>query len=515
MPRLVIDVLMSSLDQRLSGVLLHPTSLPGKHGSGDLGAEAHAFVDWLADAKQSHWQMLPVVPTASGDSPYQSPSAFAGNPLLVSLESLVTAGLLAQGDLDGAIVDDGRVDFATVRTFRVDRLRRAFDRFRAGGRDQSAFLAYLDREKGWLRDYALFTALKEAHGGAAWTDWPAELRERRPDALAAAEEKLADEVRFHEFVQFLFHDQWEALHAHARSRGVALMGDLPIFVAHDSADVWANRHLFHLDETGRPQVVAGVPPDYFSETGQRWGNVLYDWEKHRRDDYAWWGSRFGAALGRFDSIRVDHFIGFHRFWAIPDDAPSAVSGKYMAGPGADLFEAMKRRLGDMPIVAEDLGVVTEEVTRLRERFGFPGMRVLHFSFTTDKSARHILPYTIVPRTVVYTGTHDNDTTVGWWHDLTTRAEKDERARAEREMILRYLGSDGREVHWDLLRLAWSSPARTAIAPVQDLLGLPSDSRMNVPGKSEGNWAFRLREGQLTPEIQRRLRELTETFARDV
>jgi 4-alpha-glucanotransferase len=504
----------ASLGTRLSGVLLHPTSLPGPHGSGDLGAAARAFADWLAAAGQSYWQVLPVVPPAGGNSPYQSTSVFAGNPQLIDLVALHEAGLLTAADVAPAVdLPEDHVDFARTAGFRDQRLRRAFDAFRARPDLHEPFQAFCAREQAWLDDYALYCALKDEHQGRAWSDWAPPIRDRAPDAVAEAQERLRGEVRYHQFLQFEFHRQWALLRAYCGALGIALVGDIPIFVGHDSADVWKDPHLFHLDQQGQPTVVAGVPPDYFSKTGQRWGNVLYRWGVHKGEGYRWWIARFRSMLEKFDAVRVDHFIGFHRYWEIDAHAPDATSGRYRPGPGADLFVAVEAALGKMPIIAEDLGVVTREVDALRERFSFPGMRVLHFSFTTDPTARHILPHAYPKMNVVYTGTHDNNTSMGWLGELRARAADDQRARDELEFVLRYVGSDGREFHWDLIRMALMSHVDIAILPAQDLLGLGAEARMNVPGRTDGNWGFRVRPGQLTDAIRARLGLLTETYAR--
>jgi 4-alpha-glucanotransferase len=510
----VVTEKKATFDERTSGVLVHLTSLPGPHGSGDLGDEARMLLAWLAKAGQTYWQMLPVCPPAGGNSPYQSTSAFAGDPSLIDPDGLVSDGLLAPSDVvPDASFAEGEVRFGPVSAWRLERLRRAFDTFRADESRAAAFFAFCTREAAWLDDYALFAALKDAHGGAAWSTWEMDLRARRPAALAAARERLKAEVRFHQFCQYVFATQWARLREASRAAGVSLMGDIPIFVGHDSADVWAHPELFFLDEQGEPTVVAGVPPDYFSATGQRWGNVLYRWDVHQKTGYAWWIERFRAMLEKFDAVRVDHFIGFHRYWAIPASSPTAVSGRFEPGPGADLFYAVERALGRLPIVAEDLGVVTPEVTALRQRFGFPGMRVLQFSLSPDRGARDQLPHTITPGTVVYSGTHDNDTSQGFYDDLALRAKKDPEAERQRRFALSYLDSDGTDVAWRMIRLAMASPAATAIVPVQDLLSLGTEARMNVPGKTDGNWAFRYVASALDEPLATRLRAITETFAR--
>ncbi|HEU4406475.1 MAG TPA: 4-alpha-glucanotransferase [Polyangiaceae bacterium] len=505
-----------TLDQRTSGILLHPTSLPGPHGSGDLGPAAYAFADWLAEAGQSWWQVLPVVPPAGGNSPYQSTSAFAGSPMLISLELLAAQGLLGDADLEGG-PGGNRVDFGAAGAFREERLRRAFDAFRNRAEGHEPFLKFCDDERAWLDDYALFCALKGQFNHAAWTDWDAPLRARHPDALAEARERLRGEVRYHQFVQYEFARQWQALRAHCESLGLGLFGDLPIFVAHDSADVWARPDEYFLREDGKPSVVAGVPPDYFSATGQRWGNALYRWDVHKSRGYAWWVARLASMFKKFHAVRIDHFIGFDRYWEIDADCETAVKGRYLPGPGAHFFEVLGGALGGkrLPIVAEDLGIVTPEVKALRERFKLPGMRVLMFSFGTDQGARDYWPHTIGPDVITYTGTHDNDTSRGWFEELTAKMNAgDGEAAKQRAFVLRYLDSDGTRVHWDLLRLAWQSAGIMAVAPVQDLLGLPTDARMNTPGTAENNWTWRLEAGALTAELASELRQLTETYGRD-
>jgi 4-alpha-glucanotransferase len=496
-----------SLQERTCGLLLHPTSLPGPHGCGDLGPAAHAFADWAADAGQRLWQMLPVVPPAGGSSPYQSNSAFAGSPWLVSLEVLHQEGLLSSEDIEGASLPEDRVDFAATERFREERLRRAFEAFRTSPPDE--FFAFCTRERAWLDDFALYCALKKAHHNQAWSRWPRPLRERHPEALRQAAEDHKLEVRFHQFVQYQFHRQWSALRKHCAERRLALIGDIPIFVGHDSADVWQNPGLFFLDADGEPTVVAGVPPDYFSETGQRWGNVLYRWDAHRAQGYAWWIARFRSMLEKFDAVRVDHFIGFHRYWEIDASCPTAVDGRYRPGPGAPFFQAIEGALGPMPIIAEDLGVVTPEVDALRARFRFPGMKVLQFSFTSDPKARHILPFSFSRDLAVYTGTHDNNTTRGWFDELGATPS----TLHDRAFVLDYLGTNGDQIHWDLIRLAHQSPADLAILPVQDLLGLGASARMNTPGVAEGNWSYRLRNGALDDGICRRLKRLSEVCGR--
>lgn len=495
---------------RQSGILLHPTSLPGRFGIGDLGPGADAFLDFLTAARQQLWQVLPLGPTGYGDSPYQSFSSFAGNPLLISPERLLEEGLLAPEDVaDAPPFSADRVDFGTVIPFRMRVLQRSYERFKA---QASASLgdemdAFCRAQADWLDDFALFMALKEAHGGIAWIDWPPEIALRRPQAIAAWRDRLAEPMARQRYYQFLFFRQWQALREAAHQRGIRLIGDAPIFVAHDSADVWARRELFRLDDTGRPSVVAGVPPDYFSATGQLWGNPIYDWERLRDTGYAWWIDRVRATLAMVDVVRLDHFRGFAAYWEVPADAETAIPGRWVTGPGADLFHALRFAFGvhRLPIIAEDLGVITPDVTALREAFELPGMKVLQFAFGGGKIAHMEPPYDYDRRCVVYTGTHDNDTALGWYRHSSLPGE--------RALALAYMGSDGHEFNWDFIRLALASVAEMAIIPLQDVLGLDSDARMNFPGRGHGNWAWRFRAEALDDAIGQRLAEMTVLFGR--
>lgn len=502
------------LHERASGVLLHVSSLPGPHGVGDLGAEARAFADWLAAAKQRWWQTLPVGPLGYGNSPYSAHSAFAGNPLFVDLDALVDAGLLAARELEAPRFPAGRVDYPAAAQLRDQALRRAFAAFQRAG-PPPEFARFCEREAAWLEDHALYMALKRGHGLQAWTSWPAPLRDRAPQALARAREELAGELAYERFCQWLFDSQWASLRAHCTSRGVALLGDLPIFVAHDSADVWAHRELFMMDASGNPTHIAGVPPDYFSATGQRWGNPLYKWDVLRAQGFDWWVARMAQMLHRFHAIRLDHFIGFVRFWQIPASEPTAMNGRWLPGPGAALFDTLREKLGALPLVAEDLGAVTPEVTALRERFHFPGLRILQFAFGTDPQAPTFKPHNYPRSTVVYTGTHDNDTTVGWYNDPggpgTPRSP--EQTELERRACRAYLGTGGQEIHWEMIREAQKSVAELCVVPMQDVLGLGSEARMNRPGLAEGNWEWRLESKALTPELAARLAALAELYDR--
>lgn len=509
---------------RSSGVLLHVTSLPGRGGIGDLGSAARQFVEFLREAAQSLWQVLPIGPTGFGNSPYQSPSSFAGNPLLVSPENLVSAGLLLEQDV-AALWDEfpedelsDIVDFDRLEPLRLRLLRQASNRYfrEATADDRQKFDDFRAREAWWLDDFTLFMALKRAHGGAPWTEWEVALRERNADAMSQGRERLQEEVQFEEFIQFQFDQQWEELRQFAGRRGVRLFGDLPIFVAHDSADVWANQELFSLNEQGQSLLVAGVPPDYFCETGQLWGNPLYRWDVHAAQGYRWWIERLRRSFSLFDMLRIDHFRGFEAHWEIPADAQDARAGRWVHGPGTELFRAAEAALGEKLVVAEDLGVITAGVEKMRDTLGFPGMRVLQFAFGDDPKGPDYRPHNFVRNCVVYTGTHDNDTTIGWFHSQagqgTTRTA--EQIRRECRFALAYLGTDGREIHWDMIRLALGSIADTAIIPLQDILGLGSEARMNRPGTSTGNWSWRVMPSALTSDIALRLAELTRLYDRN-
>lgn len=503
---------------RAAGILCHITSLPGRWGLGDLGGAAHRFVDWLADAGQGLWQILPLGPPGYGESPYQSFSAFAGNPLLVGLDRLADEGWLSRRDLESAPTFDATsADFEHVGPFRHACLARAFDEFRgsASSAQRAEFDAFRHEQADWLDDYALFSALKGAHHGRPWTEWGAALVKRDPKAIQVRSQALADAIDREAFIQFQFDRQWRELKAHAGQRGIRLMGDVPIFVAHDSADVWTDQSLFFLDEHGRPTVIAGVPPDYFSETGQRWGNPLYRWDVMRDDGYAWWIRRLRHALSDFDLIRLDHFRGFEGYWEIPGDAPTAAGGRWMPGPGASFFRRVHDELGELPLVAEDLGVITPAVDALRDEFDFPGMRILQFAFGDDPKGPAYRPHNYPRNCVVYTGTHDNDTTLGWFHSQagvgTTRTAA--QIEEERTFVLKYVGTDGHEIQWDMIRLALASVADTAIIPMQDVLGLGTDARMNLPGSTTGNWRWRFREDQLSDASAARLAELSRMYDR--
>lgn len=490
---------------RLSGTLLHPTALPGSHGIGALGSEARAFVDFLAKAGQGVWQILPLGPTNFGDSPYNALSAFAGNPLLLDLPTLAQWGDLSADDLAGGPAAGNRVDFPAVYRFKGERIARAADNFfgHASPDRHNDFARFCRAQSDWLDDYALFAALRSHFGSRSWQQWPTPLRQRNPAALKDWGLKLAREIAAEQYRQYAFVTQWNELKDYAGRKGVRLFGDLPIFVALDSADVWANQSLFRLDNDGRPVVVAGVPPDYFSATGQRWGNPLYRWETHRADGFTWWLARFRHELQRADLVRIDHFRGFEACWEIPANEPTAVNGSWRQAPGAELFRRLHSVSPQLPIVAEDLGVITPEVEKLRHEFGFPGMKILQFAFDSGPGNPY-LPHNYETGCVVYTGTHDNATTCGWWNALED---------SQRKQVAVCLGKPHPEIPWDLIRLAMASVARLCIIPCQDLLELDDSARFNRPGEANGNWQWRLQPGQLTQGLAERLRLLAETYNR--
>jgi len=490
---------------RNSGILLHPTSLPGQYGIGELGKWAYQFVDFLAAGGQRLWQVLPLGPPGYGNSPYQCFSSIAGNPLLISLESLAEQGLLTAADLRQAPeFPASHVDFGAVIPFKSTLLRKAARAFfrREHGELQQEFQQFCAENGSWLDTYAAYASLKEMNGGASWSEWQ---QIGKPDDR---------DVRDQKFIQFEFYRQWRALKKYCNERGVEIIGDLPIFVAHDSADVWGNPELFDLDETGHPRTIAGVPPDYFSATGQCWGNPLYRWDVMAETEYRWWIERVRSMMQLVDSIRIDHFRGFEKYYEIPGGSTTAVHGRWVEGPGDRFFAAMEKELGKLPFIAEDLGFITPEVHALRDRWGFPGMCVLQFAFGNPSPTDPFKPYNFIRNCVIYTGTHDNDTTVGWFRsagrDSTLSLEHE---RAERQCALRYMHSDGREVHWDFIRLAMASVADTAIFPLQDVLGLGSEARMNRPASIENNWRWRFEEVQLRPELSARLRMMSELYGR--
>ncbi len=509
---------------RSSGILLHPTSLPGPHGIGDLGEAAYHFVDFLYAAKQTLWQVLPLGPTGYGDSPYASFSTFAGNPLLISLNQLVESADLTAAELvDTPPFPTNRVDYSWVIHWKTPLLRQAAHRFlhHADPTRQQAYDTFCQTESFWLDDFALFMTIKAVYDeqaqaagvdGAMWSNyWPEDIRLRQPEALARWQTTHAEEITLRKIIQFFFFEQWNKLHRYANERGIKIVGDIPIFVAADSVDVWGNPDLFLLNEKGQPTAVAGVPPDYFSETGQLWGNPLYDWETMTQRGFAWWLNRIQATLRVVDVVRIDHFRGFEAYWQVPAEAETAIDGEWVKAPGRKLFETVLAEMGALPLIAEDLGVITPQVEALRDAFNFPGMKILQFAFDSREAGalnavNAFLPHNYTtPHCVVYTGTHDNDTTVGWYA---------QRTEAERDLIRRYLARSDHDVAWAFIRLAMSSVANWAIIPLQDVLMLGSEARMNTPSVLGGNWEWRYQAEALTPDIAASLRDTVDLFGRD-
>ena len=502
---------------RSSGILLHPTSLPGPYGIGEFGAEARRFADFLHASGQRIWQVLPLGPTGYGDSPYQSFSAFAGNPLLVSVEVLAERGLLNARDLnERPQFPDDEVDFGAVIAWKLPLLRQAYEAFeRSAASERTAFDEFCRQHAAWLDDFALFMALKQSHNLVMWTKWERELALREPQALERARRELRGEIECNKFIQFEFERQWRSLREHCAARDIRIMGDMPIYVALDSSDVWANPEMFQLDQNAQPTVVAGVPPDYFSATGQLWGNPIYRWEAHAASGYAWWIARFRRALEMLDMIRLDHFRGFEAYYEIPAGEQTARNGKWVKGPGAALFRALQSALGELPILAENLGVITPDVETLRKEFDFPGMAILQFAFGNDPQAPDFRPHNYTHHLVAYTGTHDNDTVVGWWSSKPGAGSIRSAADVQKELdyARRYLNTDGSEITWVLIRAILASVANTVLMPLQDVLGVGSEGRMNLPGTPSGNWRWRFRAGQLTEAITARLRALGELYER--
>lgn len=485
----------SPLAKRRAGILLHPSSLPGAHGFGDLGADAFRFVDFLAASGITVWQMLPLTPTHGDLSPYQGLSVHAGNPLLINLEKLCEAGWLDK-------IDIGEEDALAQRLQHLRQAHQGFCKHANDGQRQ-ALNAFVAEHAHWLNDYALFQSLRQAHGQGHWLDWPPELRDRQPEALTKARATMAESVQYFQFEQFVFFSQWQALRTYAREHGVLMFGDMPIFVAHDSAEVWAHREYFALDDEGKAEIVAGVPPDYFSETGQRWGNPHYLWQRMAEDDYAWWHQRMETQLKLFDWIRIDHFRGFEAYWEIPASEPTAMNGHWVTGPGEALFNSLQKQFPDLPLIAEDLGIITAEVDALRKQFGMPGMKILQFAFGGGADNPY-LSHNHTEDSIVYTGTHDNDTTLGWYQSLPPEVQAD---------VSAYLGQPDEEMPWSLIRAAYRSVAQVAIVPMQDVLALGSDDRMNIPGTAEGNWTWRFDWAQVDKGLPARLKDLAQSYGR--
>ena len=498
------------LDKRASGILLHPTSLPSRFGIGDLGTNAYDFIDFLAASNQQIWQILPIGPTGYGNSPYLSYSALAGNPLLISPEKLLEDDLLTAEEVN--YLPDyplDRVDYDLVIATKIPLLAKASDRFKqqATAKQLKTFQQFCNRHSDWLDDYALFMAVKEANDGASWHEWDAEIANRQPKAMVEWATRLKDAIFYHKFLQYEFFRQWTELKEYANEQGIQIFGDIPIYVAHDSVDVWAHPDIFRLDpKTGEAALMAGVPPDYFSATGQLWGNPVYNWKKLKETNFHWWIRRVEGMLEYVDIMRIDHFRGFQAYWAVPQGEETAMKGKWVEAPGEAFFRLLKADLGELPIVAEDLGVITPEVEALRDQFNFPGMKILHFAFDSDR-ANPFLPYNYVKRNcVVYTGTHDNNTTVGWFYD---------RSPEEQARVVDYLGCVApKGIHWSLINLALSSVANTAIFPLQDILGLGGDAKMNTPSQAEGNWEWRYRPEALQDDgIREHLKYVTYLYGR--
>ena len=492
---------------RYAGILLHPTSFPSPYGIGDLGKGAYEFIDFLRDCDLTLWQCLPLGPTGYGDSPYQSFSSFAGQPLIISPDELVKEGLLTAEDLaDVPDFGDGAIDYGPAIACKNKLLARAYAHFKASRKKalKEDYALFCNENADWLENYALFMALKDHHGGKSWHEWAPECQ--FPDAKIRQKlsRLLKDRIGYYCFIQFIFFRQWKALKSYANEKGILIIGDIPIFVSPDSADVWGRKDLFQLDEKGYPTAVAGVPPDYFSATGQLWGNPLYDWPAHKAEDYRWWISRIKNQLQLVDFLRIDHFRGFEAYWSVPYGEATAMNGRWVKGPGASLFTALEKALGKgLPIFAEDLGVITPPVEKLRDRFGFPGMKVLQFAFNAGGESAY-LPYLHIENCLCYTGTHDNDTTVGWYWSLPEKV---------RDKVRRYVNSDGSSIHWDFMRLAMGSVARYAIFPMQDLFGYGSDCRMNTPGKAAGNWTWRYQSDKLTPDLAKLIRQFAAIYGR--
>jgi 4-alpha-glucanotransferase len=491
--------------ERGSGILLHPSCLPSRGGIGDLGPAAYDFLDFLTDAKQTLWQVLPLAPVGYGNSPYSALSAFAGNTFLISLDRLAEKGWLAADRFKSLPKDADPVNFEQVLATKVPLIQEAARNFLKGASRETRerFEKFCWLNGWWLEDYVLFSVLRSHHKATSWNEWPRELAERRPEALDKAREEFAEELDVDRAMQFFFFEQWRALHQACRRRGVRVVGDVAIFVSYDSADVWAHPELFRLNENLTPEVVAGVPPDYFSRNGQRWGNPLYRWDVLRSRRYDWWVRRMQFALQTCDIVRIDHFRGFESFWEIPAEEETAVKGKWVKGPGDHFFQVLREELGELPVIAEDLGMITEDVVALRERLGIPGMRVIQFGFG-DRGAHIYLPHKYVENTVVYTGTHDNDTSAGWCKNCTPE---------EREAARAYFGDAPDGMHWAMIRAAETSVARYCIIPLQDLLGLGSEERMNVPSHPEGNWTWRFRPGALTAKLAEKLAAITDVSDR--
>jgi 4-alpha-glucanotransferase len=492
--------------ERSSGILLHPTSLPGKYGIGTLGKEAFHFIDFLAKSNQKLWQILPLGPTGFADSPYQCFSSAAGNPLLIDLDTLVSEGLITKNELDCLKpFGDGPIDYGKVINCKYPLLQMAMKEFNksAGKEHKKDFREFIQNNKSWLEDYALFMALKEHFNQRPWYQWEKPIKMRKEAALLPFHDLLAERIEFHKFIQYLFFRQWLAVKDYAHQKNIRIIGDIPLYVALDSVDAWANTDMFQFDANKNPIVVGGVPPDYFSATGQLWGNPLYKWEKLKQDNYSWWIERIKSNLILYDIIRIDHFRGFAAYWAVPYSEKTAVNGKWIPCPGKELFEHIKQALGDIPVIAEDLGVITDDVEDLRDSFGLPGMKILQFAFDSGETNDYI-PHNFIKNCVAYTGTHDNETIKGWFENAKP---------SDRKFVMEYLNSTGEDICMDFIRLAWASVANTAIIPMQDLLGLGNEARMNLPGTTTNNWMWRATNHDFSTELAQKLAHLTVLYGR--
>lgn len=503
---------------RCSGILIHPTSLPSRFGLGDFGPEAHRFAEQLAAAGQTIWQVLPLGPVGTGNSPYQSYSAFAGEVLLISPELLVEEGVLEKKDI--ARIPEfpaDKADFEAVRSWKMPLLAKAYTNFSKSGSPnlRHSFEQFCADHSVWLDDYALFVVLKQKFGAdKSWTDWDTSLSKRNPAALAKLEAECRDEVQRQKYWQFIFYRQWDELRKHCTECGVKVMGDIPIYVSHESSDVWAHPRQFVLDNAGKPTVISGVPPDYFSKTGQRWGNPIYNWKEMEQTGFHWWIERFRGTFRLYDLLRVDHFRGFESYWEVPAAEDTAVNGKWVKAPGEKLFNAVTSELGQLEIVAEDLGDITPEVIELRKTFHFPGMAILQFAFGIEGNAANYRPHNLEREIIAYTGTHDNDTIMGWWNsDGGDSTRTDEDIRLEREFTESYLGPSSEPMNWRLMRSYYVSVAQVAIVPMQDVLGLGAEARMNRPGVAEGNWGWRMRPGAFSEEQQKKLHDMAALYDR--
>lgn len=482
--------------ERSSGILLHITSLPGNYGIGNLGKEAYHFVDYLSEAKQKLWQILPTGPTGYEDSPYQTFSAFAGNPLFIDLDNLVEKTLLTLKDLDNDFLFNcEKVEFDKVRKFKEDKLKIAFNNFDL---NETKFKKFNEDESWWLDDYALFMSLKKHFKGKSWNEWNEEIKLHQQEAIYYYHQELNKQINYHKFCQFIFFEQWEKLKTYTNNKGIKIIGDIPIFVSADSSDAWSNPEIFQFDKNNVPTKVAGVPPDYFCETGQLWGNPLYDWQVLEEQNFTWWIRRFKSMRKQVDILRVDHFRGFESYWAVPAEEKTAIKGEWEKAQGEKLFEAVKNELGELPVIAENLGIITKEVENLRDKFDFPGMKILQFAFDSDMENNY-LPHKYQKNCVVYTGTHDNETTLGWFKNSS----------AERKEFLKiYLKKEEIDVCWDMIELAWKSKANIALAPMQDFLCLDNTARMNMPGTPDGNWQWRVERKQLSSKLAQKIQDLT-------